>query len=84
MHSVTLSAFDFHFVKLLVVPRSSDVAPVDRATLHNLMQQAALEAFGTVGASLGDAMTIADVANESPAHATDKSTREVILRLANS
>ena len=79
----TLTAFAFHHVKLLVTPRLPDAPAVDTATLHVLLQQAVLEAYGNVGASLGNAMTILSVAKMPPASSNDKSAREVIVRISN-
>ena len=84
MITSTLSDFDFYYVKLLVSPRSSETRPIDHATLHVLLQQAALEAHGTVGASLGSAMTIVNISNVSPEGSDSSLAREVVLRLSSS
>ena len=51
--TATLSAFEHHYLKLLVTPRSPAEGagqPIDRATLHVLLQRSMQESFGTVGA----------------------------------
>ena len=86
--TTTLSSFDSHYLKLLVCPRYSQDATIDKATLHILLQQAAIESFGTVGAgaisSIGDGMDIVYISNISPEYAEDEKAREVILKVASS
>lgn len=78
----TLTDFDFHYVKLLVSPRSPDTMPIDQATLHTLLQRTALESFGTIGASLGEAVSIVETGTNAPSGVTEASAREVTLRLS--
>jgi hypothetical protein len=89
--TATLSAFEHHYLKLLVTPRTSVQGagqPIDRATLHVLLQRSMQESFGTVGAGAiaasPEGIETVSIGSAAPDYAEDAMARDVVLRVASS
>ena len=79
----TISSFDHRYLKLRIEPREVSTLPADAPILVSLLQKAALEAFGSVGAgatsALGNGMDVLWLQRSESA-----SGRDAMVKLASS